>query len=88
MDGIAPGPIKDTPGVSKLKPKEISSSTYEKMPLFKLGYKWDVVMAAVCLACIRCGLVLTTGETVVIFRLVLVIHDTMSNFVFSFSFFV
>lgn len=49
VNGIAPGPISDTAGLSKLKPEEISS-TFEKMPLFKLGDKWDIAMAAVYLA--------------------------------------
>ncbi|PKI70144.1 hypothetical protein CRG98_009476 [Punica granatum] len=49
VNGIAPGPIKDTAGLSKLKPEEISS-TFEKMPLYKLGDKWDIAMAAIYLA--------------------------------------
>lgn len=48
VNGIAPGPIRDTTGVSKLGPEEIPS-TMEKMPLFKLGEKWDIAMAAVYL---------------------------------------
>lgn len=50
VNGIAPGPIGDTAGTSKLAPKEIESSTPED-PLFKLGEKWDIAMAAVYLAC-------------------------------------
>ncbi|KAK9937400.1 hypothetical protein M0R45_014194 [Rubus argutus] len=37
INGIAPGPIGDTPGISKLLPKEIESSVSEFMPLFKLA---------------------------------------------------
>lgn len=50
VNGIAPGPIGDTAGASKLAPKEIESSTPAD-PLFKLGEKWDIAMAAVYLAC-------------------------------------
>ncbi|KAK3432540.1 peroxisomal 2,4-dienoyl-CoA reductase [Eucalyptus grandis] len=50
VNGIAPGPIGDTPGVSKLAPGDALSSR-EQMPLFKLGEKWDIAMAAVYLAC-------------------------------------
>lgn len=49
VNGIAPGPIDDTPGVSKLAPGEVLSSR-EQMPLFKLGEKWDIAMAAIYLA--------------------------------------
>lgn len=46
VNGIAPGPIDDTAGMSKLAPKE----TRELMPLYKLGEKWDIAMAALYLA--------------------------------------
>ncbi|OAY30165.1 peroxisomal 2,4-dienoyl-CoA reductase [(3E)-enoyl-CoA-producing] [Manihot esculenta] len=49
VNGIAPGPIGDTPGMSKLVPKEISSKAKEYMPLYKLGEKWDIAMAALYL---------------------------------------
>ncbi|XP_030550686.1 peroxisomal 2,4-dienoyl-CoA reductase [(3E)-enoyl-CoA-producing]-like [Rhodamnia argentea] len=49
VNGIAPGPIDDTPGASKLAPGEVLSSR-EQMPLFKLGEKWDIAMAAIYLA--------------------------------------
>ncbi|KAK2967133.1 hypothetical protein RJ640_006842 [Escallonia rubra] len=49
VNGIAPGPIEDTTGFDKLAPKEISSSR-EKDPLYKLGEKWDIAMAALYLA--------------------------------------
>lgn len=49
VNGIAPGPIDDTPGLSKLAPGDVLSSR-EQMPLFKLGEKWDIAMAAIYLA--------------------------------------
>ncbi|XP_062162676.1 peroxisomal 2,4-dienoyl-CoA reductase [(3E)-enoyl-CoA-producing]-like [Alnus glutinosa] len=49
VNGVAPGPIEDTAGASKLAPKEIISSR-QHMPLFKLGEKWDIAMAALYLA--------------------------------------
>ncbi|CAK9174999.1 unnamed protein product [Ilex paraguariensis] len=50
VNGIAPGPIGDTAGISKLAPEEINSKAREYMPLYKLGEKWDIAMAAVYLA--------------------------------------
>ncbi|XP_052884841.1 peroxisomal 2,4-dienoyl-CoA reductase [(3E)-enoyl-CoA-producing]-like isoform X1 [Gossypium arboreum] len=50
VNGIAPGPIGDTPGMSKLVPDEIKSKTREVMPLYKIGEKWDIAMAALYLA--------------------------------------
>ena len=50
VNGIAPGPIGDTAGVSKLAPDEIMSKERQHMPLFKLGEKWDIAMAAIYLA--------------------------------------
>ncbi|KAJ4834570.1 hypothetical protein Tsubulata_044649 [Turnera subulata] len=50
VNGIAPGPIGDTTGLSKLAPVEIRR-TYESMPLYKVGEKWDIAMAALYLAC-------------------------------------
>ncbi|KAJ8641988.1 hypothetical protein MRB53_018682 [Persea americana] len=49
VNGIAPGPISDTAGMSKLLPEEMRSSR-EHTPLFKFGEKWDIAMAAVYLA--------------------------------------
>jgi peroxisomal 2,4-dienoyl-CoA reductase len=49
VNGIAPGPIEDTAGTSKLGPEEMMSSR-QHMPLFKLGEKWDIAMAALYLA--------------------------------------
>lgn len=50
VNGIAPGPIGDTAGMTKLAPDEISSKTREYMPLYKLGEKWDIAMAALYLS--------------------------------------
>lgn len=50
VNGIAPGPISDTPGMSKLAPEDISNKASDYMPLFKLGEKWDIAMAALYLA--------------------------------------
>ncbi|TQE08798.1 hypothetical protein C1H46_005646 [Malus baccata] len=49
VNGIAPGPIGDTPGMSKLAPTEINSKVRDYMPLYKLGDKWDIAMAALYL---------------------------------------
>ncbi|GFS44837.1 Peroxisomal 2,4-dienoyl-CoA reductase [Actinidia chinensis var. chinensis] len=50
VNGIAPGPIGDTAGVSKLAPDEIMKKSIENQPLYKLGEKWDIAMAALYLA--------------------------------------
>ncbi|KAH6777156.1 short-chain dehydrogenase-reductase B [Perilla frutescens var. hirtella] len=50
VNGIAPGPIEDTAGLSKLLPQEISNKTNDSMPLFRFGEKWDIAMAAVYIA--------------------------------------
>ncbi|KAK3217745.1 hypothetical protein Dsin_011715 [Dipteronia sinensis] len=51
VNGIAPGPISGTPGMSKLAPDEIDNKAREYMPLYKLGDKWDIAMAALYLVC-------------------------------------
>ncbi|XP_050221428.1 peroxisomal 2,4-dienoyl-CoA reductase [(3E)-enoyl-CoA-producing]-like [Mercurialis annua] len=50
VNGIAPGPIGDTPGMTKLAPDDINSKARDHMPLYKLGEKWDIAMAALYLA--------------------------------------
>lgn len=50
VNGIAPGPIAGTPGMSKLAPEEVDSKVKDYLPLYKLGEKWDIAMAAVYLA--------------------------------------
>ncbi|KAF7834809.1 peroxisomal 2,4-dienoyl-CoA reductase [Senna tora] len=49
VNGIAPGPISDTPGMSKLDPQEMNSKARDYMPLYKIGDKWDIAMAALYL---------------------------------------
>ncbi|OIW21117.1 hypothetical protein TanjilG_29773 [Lupinus angustifolius] len=49
VNGIAPGPISGTPGMSKLAPDEVTSKDREERPLYKLGEKWDIAMAALYL---------------------------------------
>ncbi|XP_059666716.1 peroxisomal 2,4-dienoyl-CoA reductase [(3E)-enoyl-CoA-producing]-like [Cornus florida] len=50
VNGIAPGPIGDTAGMRKLGPEEMDSKARDYMPLYKLGEKWDIAMAALYLA--------------------------------------
>ncbi|KAK8631245.1 hypothetical protein V6N13_080000 [Hibiscus sabdariffa] len=49
VNGIAPGAIGDTAGLTKLAPREILNQVKRK-PLYKFGEKWDVAMAALYLA--------------------------------------
>lgn len=49
VNGIAPGPIADTTGMRKLAPPEINSKSRDYRPLYKLGEKWDIAMAALYL---------------------------------------
>ncbi|CAN8270121.1 unnamed protein product [Cochlearia groenlandica] len=51
VNGIAPGPIEGTPGMSKLLPEEVENKIREQAPLYKLGEKWDIAMAALYLSC-------------------------------------
>lgn len=48
VNGISPGPIADTVGLSKLEPQDVDVEA--TTPLYKLGSKWDVSMAALYLA--------------------------------------
>lgn len=50
VNGIAPGPIKDTPGMQKLAPDEAGLSDRYIVPKSQWGEKWDIAMAAVFLA--------------------------------------
>ncbi|MCL7044054.1 hypothetical protein MKW94_030463 [Papaver nudicaule] len=51
VNGIAPGPINDTPGLSKLDPHEMKSNQYgAPVHQFITGEKWDIAMAALYLA--------------------------------------
>ncbi|KAF3450018.1 hypothetical protein FNV43_RR06097 [Rhamnella rubrinervis] len=51
VNGIAPGPIEDTAGFSKLAPEEmLGEEVKEHVNLRKVGKKWDIAMAALYLA--------------------------------------
>lgn len=50
VNGIAPGPINDTAGLSKLAPMEIENKMRAYMPLYRVGNKWDIAMSALYLA--------------------------------------
>ncbi|XP_068320605.1 peroxisomal 2,4-dienoyl-CoA reductase [(3E)-enoyl-CoA-producing]-like [Pyrus communis] len=50
VNGIAPGPIEDTAGFSKLLPQEMLSKPKEQVLVSKLGQKWDIAMAALYLS--------------------------------------
>ncbi|XP_010495242.1 PREDICTED: peroxisomal 2,4-dienoyl-CoA reductase-like [Camelina sativa] len=65
VNGIAPGPIRGTPGMSKLVPEEIENKTREYMSLYKLGEKWDIAMAALYLSC-DSGMKFVNGLTMVV----------------------
>ncbi|TXG71311.1 hypothetical protein EZV62_006246 [Acer yangbiense] len=49
VNGIAPGPISGTLGMTKLALDEIDNKARESF--YKLGDKWDIAMAALYLAC-------------------------------------
>ncbi|VFQ58749.1 unnamed protein product [Cuscuta campestris] len=54
VNGIAPGPIGDTAGMRKLVPQEITTKDggggRMHRPLYRVGEKWDIAMAALYLA--------------------------------------
>lgn len=49
VNGIAPGPIEGTPGLRKLAPAEMKTKLRESMPLYRVGERWDIAMAALYL---------------------------------------
>ena len=55
MNGIAPGPIADTPGTTKLAPgftaSDVEEMIAERVPMGRLGKAFDIAMAAVFLTC-------------------------------------
>ena len=67
--GIAPGPIANTPGTTKLAPgftsEDVNDMIAERIPLGRLGTAMDIGMAAVFLACDRCGGYIS-GDTLVV----------------------
>lgn len=52
VNGIAPGPIGDTTGMRKLVPQEMTmdGGGSAHRPLYRVGEKWDIAMAALYLA--------------------------------------
>eukprot|EP00957_Ditylum_brightwellii_P209653 15362661-Ditylum_brightwellii.AAC.1 len=69
VNGIAPGPIADTPGMTKLSPgvdtKDINDMVAEGIPLGKLGKAFDIGMAAVYLCADGSGRNIT-GDVLVV----------------------
>ncbi|KAL7536538.1 hypothetical protein ACHAXR_007219 [Thalassiosira sp. AJA248-18] len=59
VNGIAPGPIADTPGTTKLAPgvtsEDVAEMIVEKVPMGRLGKAFDIAMAAIYLACDASG---------------------------------
>ncbi|KAL9186008.1 hypothetical protein ACHAXT_005246 [Thalassiosira profunda] len=55
VNGIAPGPIENTPGTTKLAPgfaaEDVSEMVVERVPMGRMGTAFDIAMAAVFLAC-------------------------------------
>lgn len=51
VNGIAPGPIEDTAGVTKLTSESVLRESIGTVPLYRMGKKWDIAMAALYLAC-------------------------------------
>lgn len=68
VNGIAPGPIADTPGTTKLAPgmdsNDVSDLVKEGIPLGRMGQSWDIGMAAVFL-CSSAGSYVT-GDVLVV----------------------
>lgn len=66
--GIAPGPIADTPGMTKLAPGDdkdaITDLVAEFIPIGRMGSKADIALAAVYLCSPAGGFI--TGETLVV----------------------
>jgi len=63
--GVAPGPIAGTAGMAKLAPGvDADGLMKERIPLEKMGTKWDIGMACVFLA--SEGARFVTGETLVV----------------------
>uniref|UniRef100_UPI001CB8FC0B peroxisomal 2,4-dienoyl-CoA reductase [(3E)-enoyl-CoA-producing]-like n=1 Tax=Erigeron canadensis TaxID=72917 RepID=UPI001CB8FC0B len=50
VNGIAPGPIDDTTGASKLITEEVNLKKQQDSALYRMGEKWDIAMAALYLA--------------------------------------
>lgn len=67
--GIAPGPIANTPGTTKLAPgftsDDVNEMIAERIPLGRLGTAMDIGMTAVFLACDGSGGYIS-GDTLVV----------------------
>ncbi|MFS8034706.1 putative 2,4-dienoyl-CoA reductase ((2E)-enoyl-CoA-producing) [Helianthus anomalus] len=50
VNGIAPGPIDDTTGTSKLVPEKVLLKRKQESALYRMGKKWDIAMVALYLA--------------------------------------
>lgn len=66
MVGIAPGPIANTPGTTKLAPglaaDDVSDMVTEGIPLGRMGETWEIGFAAVFL----CTAKYITGDTIIV----------------------
>jgi len=69
VNGIAPGPIADTPGMTKLAPgidgEVIDDMVVERIPIGRMGKGFDIGMGAVFLSCDQSGGFIT-GHTLVV----------------------
>ncbi|KAF4346239.1 hypothetical protein G4B88_026203 [Cannabis sativa] len=62
VNGIAPGPIADTPKMNELIPKqEMETKTSDYLPVTKFGETWDVAMAALYLVSDAANMVVDGG---------------------------
>lgn len=68
VNGVAPGPIAGTAGMSKLMPgssdEEREASAAAEIPLGRMGRKWDIAMGVLYLASPAAGFV--SGHTLVV----------------------
>lgn len=67
VNGVAPGPIEGTAGITKLAPGQgdaLRALWQERIPLGRLGKKWDIAMAVVYLSSPASSFV--NGHTVVV----------------------
>mmetsp|Transcript_589 Transcript_589/g.966 ORF Transcript_589/g.966 Transcript_589/m.966 type:complete len:306 (-) Transcript_589:68-985(-) len=68
VNGIAPGPIADTPGTTKLAPgldsSDVSDMVSEGIPIGRMGQAWDIGMASVFLCSAAASYV--TGDVLVV----------------------
>ena len=64
VNGVAPGPIADTPAAVKLTFGRRTEETTQEIPLGRMGERWDVAMQVVGL--VGEGARWVTGQTVVV----------------------